>query len=101
MNLFTWCFIFSGFIRQEEKACDHGATNELESFEVLNDNLTYFLNARDECEEYCSSVSNCWGCNFDCENDCKWNSITECTKLKLNELGKGGITQKPGISLPT
>ena len=69
----------------------------MKSFKILNDNPTSLLSARDECEEYCFNVSNCWGCNFDCENDCKWNSITECTKLKLNELEKGGITQKPGI----
>lgn len=97
LNLGLILYTRLGFIRREEKACDNGAINELESFEVSNDSTISHLNARDECEEYCFSERNCWGCMFDCKNDCKWNAITDCTKLKLNELGKGGITQKPGI----
>ena len=85
-----------GFVRQEEKACIHGAIHELDSFKILNDSTISYLNARDACEEYCLGERNCWGCTLDCENDCKWNAITECTNFKVKELGEGGTTQKPG-----
>ena len=86
-----------GFVRFEEKECGYGSSNELESFIGLNDSSISQQIARDECEEYCSRASGCWGCTFNCDNDCKWIAISECKEFKVNELGKGGTTQKPGI----
>ena len=92
-------YISIGFIRYDEKECDYDVRNELKSFENLNDSKIAYLNARDECEQHCSIVPSCWGCTFHCDNDCKWIAISECNDFKVNGLGKGGATQKPGTHI--
>ena len=92
-------YISIGFVRYEEKECDYDAKNELKSFKDLNDSKIAHINARDECEQHCSNVPSCWGCTFNCDNDCKWIAISECNDFKVNGLGNGGATQKPGIHI--
>ena len=73
----------------------------MKSFENLNDSQIANLNARDECEQHCSNLPDCWGCTFHCDNDndCKWIAISECNEFQVNTLGEGGATQKPGIHI--
>ena len=89
--------ILLGFVRFDEKECVYDTTDELESFNGLNDSTISHHIARDKCEEYCSRASACWGCTFHCDSDCKWIAISHCKEFKVKEFAERGITQKPGI----
>ena len=98
LKLFGLIFqILLGFVRFDEKECVYDTTDELESFDGLNDSTISHHIARDKCEEYCSRASACWGCTFHCDSDCKWIAISHCKEFKVKEFAKRGITQKPGI----
>ena len=88
--------MFSGFIRYEEKICSYKAGNALKSFADFNNSSLSYHNARAKCEQYCHDKLDCWGCTFNCDNECKWVAITECKTIKAAKLKSGGITQKPG-----
>ena len=55
------------------------------------------ITARNECEEYCSTQENCWGCSVQCGSLCQWNAIPDCGVYdNWTGLIAGDITQKPG-----
>ena len=55
--------------------------------------------ARNECELYCSTDKNCWGCRQVCHNSCQWNAVKDCTIKENSENGlEALITQKTGNS---
>ena len=55
--------------------------------------------SRNECENYCSTQRNCWGCSVNCNKTCQWNALTGCRDQRpWKGLIKGDITQKTGKS---
>ena len=83
-------------MRFEGKICTAEAGNELNEFKAVNESNISYLYARDECEKYCRNNIDCWGCTFNCDNDCMWMAVSECKEIGSDGLGVGGITQKPG-----
>ena len=94
--------VFGGeFVRsKKEQSCDHNDARFLKSFEFRNDRFENSMIALTECETYCSTDPDCWGCSRDCEKRCLWTAVTDC-KEQRPAIDQSNITlsQKPGKHL--
>ena len=95
---FTHLPIVPGFIRSSKgKRCRESNVDVLNSFIPPSGKAVDAMAIRDECEIYCSTHDNCWGCSVYCGSPCQWNAIPNCEIYDdWTGLIEGDITQKPG-----
>ena len=97
------------FIRSEKNiSCDVNKKNTLERFPYdtwtsLNDSNTAGHLERNsslnQCERYCASKNECWGCIDNCQNSCQWIAVSQCDGLSAaTALVSGDSFQKTGLS---
>ena len=103
-DIYYCCLHFSlafpeDFIRSKKgNRCQKNNLNVLKKFKFPDGFVNDAFMALDECEKYCATKENCWGCAVYCNGgDCQINAITECgSNEKWTGLIDGDISQKPG-----
>lgn len=97
-NNYTTFPIAPDFIRSEKgKHCRNNSVNVLKEFVPPSGDVADAVTARNECEEYCWTQDDCWGCSVYCGPPCQWNAIPNCGVYdNWTGLIDGDITQKSG-----
>ena len=85
---------------EKGKYCNTNNGDVLETFFLNSRSMQDAVVSRNECEKYCLSKENCWGCSVSCNRTCEWKAITNCIDQKpWRGLIKGDIAQKTGKTL--
>ena len=88
---------YSGFIRSKDNHCDENNNTILKTFITQSENQSELVNTRNECERYCLGNDGCWGCSLSCQQQCRWNALTECHRIRnMNGIDIRDVTEKPG-----
>ena len=99
MQTFVLILVYPGdFIYNEnESRCLRIDSNILKEFTFSTTLTPNSSIARYQCEHYCSTRLECWGCENYCDQTCKWSAINKCEQERNVSVGKEtNISQKPG-----
>ena len=100
--------VFPGEFQQKdgEITCKNRTNNTIKEFAFPNDFLLVETEAREICQNYCSTNLGCWGCSLICNDGSticqsgKWNAISECTSSERGRVdGKHLTSLKPSKNI--
>ena len=76
--------------------CQNQNSFSLKTFPDPAESMPNTTIAKEQCEGYCGTTKDCWGCAFQCNRTCEWNALTSCyDNPDLEQTFSKALSQKP------